>query len=275
MLNAGFSEFRSQLCVALMRVSRNSAALFRTLSDGEVCLPGKLDDPNIGLRVYSSGSTFSRRHYLYASSWTMIEVFVVFMYRHLALLWLLFYARTATALAIDPHGTIITIINQTQGESTVNLTRSEGLLNETLSPSQNFISYHVPHSPTTLLFHGLGPMIPAAELLQTVGLAITIAFNYISEGQGRKVIANGLFVYEHEFLNHAEVRITVGDFREIGRSMTYYALFDTVRGIGEFMIMPGHNTQELAFEVEVQGIGYVGTGHVDYKQAASPTSSIA
>lgn len=197
------------------------------------------------------------------------------MYRHLALFWLLFYALTTTALAIDRRGTIITIFNQTQGQSTLNLTRSEGLLNETLAPSHNFISYPVPYSPTTLLFHGFGPKIPVDELLQTVGFAAAIAIKFIGEGRGRTPIINGFFVYEHEFLNHDEVQITVGDFREMGRSLTYYALFDTMRGIGEFMLLPEQQTQELEFEVEIEGIGYVGTGHVDYKPAATSTSSVA
>ena len=201
--------------------------------------------------------------------------FVVFMYRHLALFWLLFHVLTTTALAIVSRATIITIFNQTQGESTINLTNSESLLNEAIAPTQNFISYRVPHSPTTLLFHGFGPRIPLNELLQTVGFAVTIALKYIGEGRGRTPIVNGFFVYEHEFVNRDEVQITIGDFREIGRSLTYYALYDVMRGIGEFMVLPGQRTQELEFEVEVQGIGYVGTGHVDYKPAATSTSSVA
>lgn len=57
--------------------------------------------------------------------------------------------------------------------------------------------------------------------------------------------------------------------------MTYNALFDVVRGVGEFMIVPGHKTQEVEFEAEIQGLGYVGTGHVDYKPAEVSTSRVA
>lgn len=198
------------------------------------------------------------------------------MYRHLALvlvtpLWLLLHALTTTALAIAPQRSAITPFNQTQGESTFNLTLSQSLINETLTPWQNLIPYRVPNSPTTLLFHSFGPTIPANEILPTIAFAIGIAFDFIGEGRGRKPIASGFFVYTQGFPNHDEVELTVGDFREVGRSMTYHALFDVLRGIGEFMLLPGQKTQELEFEVEVQGLGYVGTGHVDLKSVATST----
>lgn len=169
----------------------------------------------------------------------------------------------------------MTATSQTGGESALNLTPSDTLLNKTLTPSQNFISYHVPNSPTTLLFHNLGPMIPVDELLQTIAFAVRISFTYIGEGRGRTPIANGYFAYTHEFMNRDMIEIIVADFREIGKVMTYHALFDVVRGVGEFMISPGQDPRELEFEVEVQGIGYVGTGHVDYKKVEASTSSVA
>ena len=48
--------------------------------------------------------------------------------------------------------------------------------------------------------------------------------------------------------------------------MTYNVLFDVVRGAGSFMISPEQYPRELDFEVEVQEVGYVGTGHVYYKK---------
>lgn len=201
------------------------------------------------------------------------------MHHHLALVlvilfWLVFYALNADALAIAPQGSI-TIFNQTEALSTLNVSLSESLLNGSLAPSQNFISYRIPHSPATLLFHSFGPTIPVNELLHAVALAVGIAFKYINEGQGRTPIAYGFFVYTHEFLNHDEVGLTVGDFREVGRSMTYHILCDVLRGIGEFTLLQGQKTQEVEFEVEIQDVGYVGTGHVDFKPVATPTSSVA
>ena len=179
------------------------------------------------------------------------------------------------ALAIAPPETTVTSFNQTQAESVLNLTLSKGHLNETPTPLQNFISYRVPDSPTTLIFHGFGSAIPVAKLVQAVALAVSVTVSSIEEGRGRFPIPNGLFNFTHEFLDRKEIEIFVGDFREIGRPMSYVALFDVIRGVGEFMIMPGQRSQETEFEVEIQDLGYVGTGHVDYKPIATSASRVA
>ncbi len=178
-------------------------------------------------------------------------------------------------LAIAHPGTTVTASNQTQAESFLNLTLSKGHLNETPTPFQNFISYRVPDSPTTLIFHSFGSTIPANKLVQTMALALSVTVRSIGEGRGRLPIPNGLFQYTHEFLDRNEIEIFVGDFREIGRPMTYLALFDALRGVGEFMIMPGQKPQELEFEVEIQETGYVGTGHVDYRSVETSASGVA
>ena len=46
--------------------------------------------------------------------------------------------------------------------------------------------------------------------------------------------------------------------------MDYYTLKDTLSGIGEFVTDSGARMVALSYEVEVEGKGYVGTGHVDY-----------
>ncbi|KAL9126910.1 MAG: hypothetical protein Q9175_007836 [Cornicularia normoerica] len=280
MLNAGVSSFylvQKGIHVGL----RQQYSCFRALPDGEARIQNKFDDPIIRLRVSSCGSTFSRKKYLFTSLISAAErVQVIFMYRHLilvpiTLLGLFFHPLTTIALAIAPQGNAITALNRTQGESTLNLTLSEGLLNESLTPLQNFISYRVPHSPTTLLFHSFGTPIPIDELLQSITLAVGVIIKTIGEGRGRTPFATGFFSYTHEFLNHDEVEIIVGDFRETGRPMTNYALFDVIRGVGEFMIMPGQKTRVLQFEAEVQGLGYVGTGHVDYTPCQTSTPGLA
>lgn len=191
------------------------------------------------------------------------------------LLWLLLQTFMKVVLAIVPPGTTVTASNQTQAESFLNLTLSKGHLDETSTPLQNFISYHVPDSPTTLIFHSFGSTIPVNKLVQTMALALSVTVRSISEGRGRFPIPNGLFQYTHEFLDRNEIEIFVGDFREIGRPMSYLALFDVLRGVGEFMIMPGQKPQELEFEVEIQETGYVGTGHVDYRSVATSASGVA
>ncbi|CAD6591108.1 MAG: hypothetical protein ASARMPREDX12_004923 [Alectoria sarmentosa] len=208
------------------------------------------------------------------------RTYPVFMHHHLALVlvllfWPVLHALNADALAIPPPGSIITVFNRTEALSTPKLSVSGSLLNGSLAPSQNFISYRIPHSPVTLLFHSFGPTIPVNELLSAVAFAVGIAFTHISHGQGRTPIAHGFFMFTHEFLNHDEIGLTVGDFREIGRSMTYDILCDVLRGIGEFTLLQGQKTREVEFEVEIEDVGYVGTGHVDFKPVATPTSSVA
>lgn len=68
-------------------------------------------------------------------------------------------------------------------------------------------------------------------------------------------------------LNDDNVTITVADFREIGKPISYFVLRDTLRGIGDFATEKGRGSTALRFEVDVEGRGYVGTGHVGYERA--------
>lgn len=191
------------------------------------------------------------------------------------LLWAHFHALQADALVVPPRGSIISAMNQTEDLSNPNLSLPKASSNPSLRPSQNIISYHVPNSPTTLSFHSFGATIPNDELLRADAFAVGIAVEHIGERKGDKPIATGIFIYTHEFLNDNEVKFTIADFREVGRAMTYYVLCDVLRGIGEFVLFRGQGAQELDFEVDVDNLGYVGTGHVDYKPAATPTLSVA
>lgn len=47
--------------------------------------------------------------------------------------------------------------------------------------------------------------------------------------------------------------------------MDYFNLRDTLSGIGEFLTEKGRRVTAVSYEIEVQGRGYVGTGHVDYE----------
>ena len=58
--------------------------------------------------------------------------------------------------------------------------------------------------------------------------------------------------------------ITVADFREAGKPMTYFMLRDTLTGIGNFVSEKEYGATTLRYEIEVEGKGYVGTGHVDF-----------
>ena len=56
--------------------------------------------------------------------------------------------------------------------------------------------------------------------------------------------------------------------------MTYYNLRDVLSGIGDFMTEPGEeNVRALSYEVDVDGKGYVGTGHVGYEPVVGSGSA--
>ena len=196
------------------------------------------------------------------------------MHHHLAAvlvfrLWFAFHTLKVDALATAPQGSITTAVNQTESPSTLNLILPHSLLNET------FIPYHVPNSPTSLMFHGFGPAFPPDELLRAVAFAVGIAYDEVADQGGIARIIGGHFMYNHEFLNRKEVEIAVADFREIGLPMTYFILVDVLRGIGEFVVLRGRVAHEVQFEVEVKGLGHLGSGHVEYKSAPPSTSAVA
>ena len=199
------------------------------------------------------------------------------MYRHLILVSITFLWPLSPGLAMTTPGIaapekIIAPLNQSLTESALNLTHKGFLFNETLTHQQNYISYRVPNSLATLMFHSLGSPIPTNELLQCIAFAVSATHAFIMQGRGLDPISTGFFQFTHEYLNDDEVEIVVADFREIGRAMTYFELLDVVRGIGEFMIRPGQESQELSFEAEFEGRGYLGTGHVGFKPSPTSTS---
>ncbi len=223
---------------------------------------------------------YTQPRHLFAplTSFAAEPTYIVFMYRRMLFVLVTlacpsFHACNVHALAIAPQGSIITAINQTSSLSALNLTLPQGLVNETLTPLQHLVPYHVPHSPTTLLFHSFGPPIPTDEMLRAVAFAVGIAFDNIAEKRGKAPIAAGHFVYTHEFLNKNVIEFSIADFREIGLPMNYYILRDTLRGIGEFVLFRKRVAQEMSFEVEVKDVGYLGTGHVEY-MAATPTTGV-
>ena len=222
--------------------------------------------------AFSSGSTLmilTRRIFLRIPT-TFVDdrTYIVFMYRHLAFVLtihslLALYTPKVYALAVTPQGSI--------HPPTV----PQSLLNETTASPQNFITYHVPHSRTTLDFHSFELTVPTDYMLRALAFALGIAYEHISESEGRTPIVAGLFVYSHEFLDGKIVEVVINDFREDGKPMMYDVLADVLRGLGEFVIKQGPPAREVSFEVEVQGVGYLATGHVDYKDVPPSTSAVA
>ncbi len=139
--------------------------------------------------------------------------------------------------------------------------------NTTLITPQSPIPFRVPHTQTTLLFHSFGAKIPTRYILQCLSLSLNLILEKIMAGEGKSAIENGVFTHTHLLLNGDSVTITVADFREVGRGMSYDVLRDTLSGIGDFMTEPGRGRTTLSYEIDVDERGYVGTGHVDYHVA--------
>ncbi|MCJ1453743.1 hypothetical protein MMC28_004092 [Mycoblastus sanguinarius] len=151
----------------------------------------------------------------------------------------------------------------------------QSLFNGTVPPSDDFIPFRVSESRTTLLFHSFGASMPSDELLQSITSSISVVFDRVIHDGGRTPMLDGFFRHTHHFINDDYVKIVIADFREDGRPITYFNLVDIIRGIGDFMIEEQKNYMEVQFEVEVDHVGYAGTGHVEYTPAATPTPALS
>lgn len=140
-------------------------------------------------------------------------------------------------------------------------------INGTFSPS-GLIPFKVKESPTTLWFYDFGPTIPPSELLQTMTAAIAVATRFALTNRGHRNIAKGWFRYQQPFIDGGTVEFAVGDFRENGKPMTYFVLCDILRGMTDFMMRPEYGYREIRFQVEVEGVGSVGSGRVNHTRAA-------
>lgn len=143
------------------------------------------------------------------------------------------------------------------------LSSSEHRLNLSNTDASGLIPFRVKNSPVTLLFHSFGPAIPLSMFLQSVSLALAAIFKSIIS-KGTDPIRLGLFISTHVLPSGDNVTISVADFREAGKPMTYFMLRDTLTGIGNFVSEEKHGASTLSYEIEVEGKGYVGTGHVDF-----------
>ncbi|CAD6569514.1 MAG: hypothetical protein ASARMPREDX12_002703 [Alectoria sarmentosa] len=198
-----------------------------------------------------------------------------------------FVTGAPTPLTVSPlSSTLITNIQTgNPSDQTPNLlTATINASSTALRPSPNFrapsnqsnttsaspqvpIHYPVKGTPTTLLFHAFGDPIPSSYMLQCLSLSLSIVLEFTLTDRGHELIEHGFFFHKHLMLNDDIVTITVADFREIGKPMDYFRLRDTLKGIGDFVMEKGRGPAVLRFEVDVEGRGYVGTGHVGYERA--------
>ena len=164
----------------------------------------------------------------------------------------------------------------------VSLTSSRNITNATLDPASlafpdpnvttlsNYIRYKVRYTKVTIEFHSFRSYLLVDEALATIALALTKVLRHCVAGRGRKPIAGGYFRYTHEFDSGNVTRLSIADFREGGRPITWMTLADTLKGITDFMREPDRGYRELSFEIEEDGVGYVATGYLELLSSPSP-----
>ncbi|KAK0507818.1 hypothetical protein JMJ35_009707 [Cladonia borealis] len=165
------------------------------------------------------------------------------------------------------------------------LTSSKTITNATLSaapfapPKPNvtklstYVPYKVHNTPVTLEFHSFGSILPPNEVVFTIVPAMSKVIGYCVKGRGGSPIPLGYFRHTHKFDNGNITRVFVGDFRESGRPpMSWEVLSDTLKGVVDFMKQPDERYTEVSFEVEQEGLGYVGSG--SFELVSSPSSNL-
>lgn len=179
----------------------------------------------------------------------------------------------------DPLGAALS----TQSSLNASLTDLENVTNAILSPApvafpdpnvttlSSYIRYKVHNSKVTIEFHSFGPNLASQEAIFTIVPALSKVLPHCVLGKGDKPIVLGYFRYTHEFDNGNITRFSVADFREDGRPMTWSTLADTLKGMSDFMKDSDRGYREVSFEVEEDGVGYVGSGYLELVSSPSPT----
>lgn len=164
----------------------------------------------------------------------------------------------------------------------VSLTNSKNIANATLGPAplalpdsnattlSSFIRYKVRGTKVAMEFHSFGSSISKREGIFTIVPVLSRVLRHCVMGRGGKPITMGYFRYTHEFESGNITRFSVADFREDGRPMTWDILADTLKGMSEFMKNPDRGYTEVSFEVEEDGVGYVGSGYLELVSSPSP-----
>ena len=163
------------------------------------------------------------------------------------------------------------------------LTSSTTITNATLSAARfaqpnvtklsTFVPYKVNNTPVTLEFHSFGSTLPPTEVIFTIAPALSRVLRHCIMGRGGNPILLGYFRYTHKFDSGDMTRFSVGDFREMGRPpIAWEVLADVLKGVADFMKQPDERYTEVSFEVELEGLGYVGSGR--FELVSSPSSNL-
>ena len=163
--------------------------------------------------------------------------------------------------------------NSTDSPYRTVISTSLNTINGSLGLPKDWTQFEVPRTSLTMFFHDLGREIGINGVVETISGAIVVITSHIARGEEK--ITYGYFDYTQVLANKHQIRLGVGDFREIGRPMTWYLLLSVVRGIGDFMMQADQKFTEARFEIDKKTIGYVGTGYIEQIKPAprpSPTS---
>ncbi|KAL9127429.1 MAG: hypothetical protein Q9217_003698 [Psora testacea] len=139
-----------------------------------------------------------------------------------------------------------------------------GFTTTSSNKTNEIIPFRVRHTPTTIEFHHLGQPITSVKVLRLFN-RIALELKPFAERTPSQEIAFGHFTFK--LFNQDDqdiVSLAITDFHEIGKPIVYGRLFDVFKGIQLFFISRDHY-QQLSFEVMVDGIGYVATGHLDHE----------
>ena len=128
--------------------------------------------------------------------------------------------------------------------------------------SNDYVIYRVPGTPTILGLHSFGAAIDLIKLERAFDVATGVVMQ-IAETEGSSPIKSGMWTYIHRFRDGDSITFSVHDFREAGRALIYDRLLDVIEGLFFFM----HERQsykEVYFEIEVDGVGAVGSGRLSF-----------
>lgn len=143
--------------------------------------------------------------------------------------------------------------------------------NGSIALAQGLVPFKVPDSKTTMHFYDFGASLSAKDMMLTLSSAVRIPTIAVVGSRRDRPINKGYYRFTQTLSEGDRIRLVVGDFSEIGHPMTYLVLCDVIRGIGEFASSPDNHYREMRFEVDVEEVGHVGSGHI--AQIPKPTAT--
>ena len=240
----------------------------------------------VQLRVLNKGSFSHQPERIFEKS-TFGDMFITLQYIQVISLLFGLGCSTPTSLVFsspenavkDPPGAVLS----NPLSLNVSLATSRNITNATRDPApfafsdpnvttlSDYIRYKVRSTKVTIDAHSFRSHLLIDEALATIALALTRVLRHCVAGRGRKPITGGYFRYTHEFDGGNVTRLSIADFRERCRPITWLTLADTLKGLTDFMKEPDRGYRVLSFEVEEDGVGYEAPGYLELLSSTSST----